>query len=137
MIESSFMKRSIVLACALLSACGQDSPPAQSPIGDAPVLATRESRVQHPSALIPLHGTLTVSRANCFSLNDSGAVLFAPFGSTVSPDGAGVIVKGREYRLGQPLDGLGGDVVPLGRVTDPTAALLSCQPERVAVVADY
>lgn len=127
----------LLVACALLAACGGGPAPAPSIDPDVPILATRDTQRDRPSALIPAHGRLRLSPANCFALGEPGTVVFAPDGSTVSSDGAGIIVNGQEYRLGEYLDGVGGDVVPLHRVADATAELIACKPDKVAVLSKY
>ena len=126
------MKPMLLVVVVLLAACGSEDAPAPSPSG--PILAVRTEPDDRPSALIPAHGELIVSNHNCFALDKPSAVILAPYGSTVTADGSGIVLKGREFRVGQPLDGVSASVVPLRRVLDLAPQLADCEADKVAVL---
>jgi hypothetical protein len=78
-----------------------------------------------------------VSQRNCFGLTFKDAVLYAPAGSSISADGGGVVIGGREYRLGEALSSsLSAAVIRFDQVPDPSPVLVTCNPKTVAVVSE-
>lgn len=78
---------------------------------------------------------LRVSESNCFALGDPPtAIVYAPDGAAVLPDGDGFSLSGREFRLGQPLEGFSVLVRDFEDIPSPSQSLIDCEPTRVAWV---
>ena len=76
-----------------------------------------------------------VSPGNCLALGDPNTILYAPDGSTVSSDGGGFTLDGREFRMGEPIKGgFSGLLLPFEDVPDPSQVLIDCNPEQVVML---
>lgn len=80
-------------------------------------------------------GEIVLSEGGCFALRsrpDTPAlVIYAPYGSTITPHGQGFTCEDTTLHLGDQLNGFAGSFVGFRNVANPSESLRECRPKKV------
>ena len=135
--------RLVTAACVLIAVgpvtgCGPDaaeSGSSRSAVSGLPTLAVQPPLPPDAVWAQPMPvGELMLSPDDCFALGEPDTIVYAPYGSVVSPDGGGFILDGREFRLGQALHGFSGYAQSFRSVPSPSQVLTDCRPKKVVML---
>ena len=126
-----------VLATAALAACAvDDGPPSVEPSRVSGHLLAVQSAPPASINILPAPvGEIVLSERGCFALRsrpDAPAlVIYAPYGSTITPDGQGFTYEDTTLYLGDQLNGFAGSFLSFRNVANPSQSLRECRPKKV------
>ena len=76
-----------------------------------------------------------LSEHGCFALRSRPGlpdlVIYAPYGSSITPDGQGFTYKSTTLYLGDQLSGFSGNSSGFASIENPSPSLRECQPKKV------
>lgn len=139
-MDTSRRARSVALgACAglTLAGCvGTGAPTYVEPSRVGGHLLAVQSEPPATVNILPAPGgEIVLSEHGCFALRSRTGVpdlvIYAPYGSRITPDGQGFTYGSTTLHLGDQLSGFSGSFSSYAHVENPSPSLRECQPKRV------